>query len=71
MADPRVVNGYVIGPNANLEGAILMDANLSGANLGDADLTDADLTDANLTGVRWKYTTCPNGIVTIKKPCKR
>ena len=38
-----VVNGYQIGP----------DANLTGANLGDANLSDADLNGADLTnGIR-------------------
>ena len=39
------VNGYKIGPNADLA-----DADLSGANLNYADLTDADLSDAILCG---------------------
>ena len=59
------VNGYKIGPGAdlagaylagaylvdkNLQGANLQGANLRGAWMGDADLTGADLTGADLTG---------------------
>lgn len=39
------VNGYFIGPNANLN-----NADLTGANLSDGDLKGADLTGANLSG---------------------
>jgi len=46
----NIVNGYAIGPNANLSGANLRGANLLGANLRDADLRDADLRDASLRG---------------------
>ncbi len=42
------INGYEIGPNADLYGADLEGADLSGANLSNANLTGA---------------TCPNGIV--------
>lgn len=52
------VNGYYIGPNAdlsdanlenlNLDGANLKDANLTRANLKNAILSNADLTDTNL-----------------------
>ena len=59
------VNGYYIGPKANLayanlayanlayanlEGANLEGADLKGANLRYADLVDANLVDANLAG---------------------
>jgi len=44
------VNGYFIGPDANLAGAYLRGANLSGANLSGANLRSADLRYANLTG---------------------
>ena len=59
------INGYEIGPGANLEdanltytnleganleGANLTHANLKGANLTDANLEGANLTDANLKG---------------------
>ena len=40
------VNGYQIGPGANLTGANLKRANLTGADLTGADLTGADLTGA-------------------------
>ncbi len=50
MADPRVVNGYVIGPGADLYGTDLRGAHLYGTNLRDADLTDANLRDADLRG---------------------
>lgn len=54
-----LVNGYLVGPDANLVGANLTGADLTGANLRGAsllfaylvgaDLTDADLTDADLS----------------------
>ncbi len=72
----RLVNGYFIGPNADLDrnknnGADLSGGNLVGANLKDAGLNNvnfsgADLTGANLkgasgTGINWTGATCPNG----------
>ena len=44
-----VVNGYTIGPNANLYSANLIDANLSNANLYGANLSYATLFNANLS----------------------
>jgi trimeric autotransporter adhesin len=44
------VGGYLIGPTANLDGAILTSANLSGDNLTGANLRSASLHNANLTG---------------------
>jgi hypothetical protein len=44
------VNGYEIGPKADLRGADLWCTNLEGANLKGADLSDANLEDANLMG---------------------
>jgi len=49
--DWRFVDGYLIGPNADLYHADLTGANLTGANLSGANLTGATLTGANLTGV--------------------
>lgn len=54
-ADWELVDGYLIGPDADLagaelSGAELQDADLDNANLTGADLTGANLTDANLTG---------------------
>ena len=51
----RKVNGYVIGPGAdlfgaNLRGADLREANLFGANLSGANLRGANLREANLGG---------------------
>tara|TARA_R110000737_G_scaffold305106_1_gene312602 strand:+ start:1278 stop:4964 length:3687 start_codon:yes stop_codon:yes gene_type:complete len=45
-----LVDGYIIGPHANLLRANLKDANLTGANLTEAHLVHADLTGADLTG---------------------
>ena len=42
------INGYEIKPFANLQGAILRDANLVGANLYGANLYGANLRYANL-----------------------
>ncbi len=58
--DFNLVDGYLVGPVANLSSANLagaslvgfelMDANLAAADLAGADLDNADLTRANLTG---------------------
>jgi uncharacterized protein YjbI with pentapeptide repeats len=50
----KLINGYLIGPGANLTGANLTSANLTSADLTNADLTNADLTGANLTGANLK-----------------
>lgn len=62
-----LVNGYLVGPGANLTGADLSNANLENANLLGANLTNANLTwanlaDANLSQVLWSNTVCPNGV---------
>jgi hypothetical protein len=44
------VNGYTIGPGADLEGADLKGANLKVLNLKGADLGGADLGGADLEG---------------------
>ena len=44
------VNGYEIGPLANLEGANLHGANLNGTNLRGANLHGANLRSADLRG---------------------
>jgi len=75
--EPREVNGYTIGPGADLRradlfGADLEGADLSGANLNEANLYEADLngsdlggallSGANLIGARAnKNTTWPEG----------
>jgi uncharacterized repeat protein (TIGR02543 family) len=46
----QLINGYLIGPGANLAGANLIYANLIGANLSGADLSGADLYGVNLSG---------------------
>jgi hypothetical protein len=51
----NLVDGYLVGPVANLNGAQLSAAELPGqdlldANLSDADLATANLSNANLTG---------------------
>jgi hypothetical protein len=56
-----LVDGYLVGPVANLTGADLAGANLSGFNLLDTNLTNANLAGANLSGVAWSNTTCPDG----------
>ena len=47
----RLINGYLIGPGANLTGADLSGADLSGADLSKANLSHAILTNANLDDV--------------------
>lgn len=46
----RVVQGYLVGPDADLQGANLFRAPLSGADLAGANLTGATLVAANLSG---------------------
>ncbi len=46
----QLINGYLIGPLANLQYADLSNANLRYVNLTDANLTNANLTNADLTG---------------------
>ena len=53
--EPHEVNGYMIGPGADLRradlfGADLEGADLSGANLNEANLYEADLNGADLGG---------------------
>ena len=53
--EPHEVNGYTIGPGADLRradlfGADLEGADLSGANLNEANLYEADLNGSNLGG---------------------
>ena len=57
-----LVDGYLIGPsadlrNADLSGATLTNADLSVANFGKADLTNADLSGANLSYASFYETT--------------
>ena len=47
---PRLVNGFLIGPGANLYGADLRGANLYWAKLEGANLRGANLYGANLDG---------------------
>ncbi len=48
--EPHEVNGYMIGPGADLFGAGLEGADLSGADLNEANLKRAGLEGANLSG---------------------
>ena len=45
-----LIQGYLVGPGANLTGANLTGAYLSGATLGGANLTGANLSGADLVG---------------------
>ena len=49
----KEINGYKIGPHANLTGAYLTDANLTGAKLSNVNLSDADLRLAVLSGANF------------------
>ena len=64
----KIINGYDIGPYANLRGADLQWANLRGADLQGANLQGANLQWANLQGADlqdaiiftgWKITKIP------------
>jgi uncharacterized protein YjbI with pentapeptide repeats len=62
----NLLNGYLVGPSANLGGADLSKLGLANGNLSDANFTDADLDDSDITNtvlsdVLWDNTTCPDG----------
>ncbi len=64
-----LVDGYLIGPGANLtkaalSGAALTGANLTGANLAGAILTGANLTGANLTKANLTGAVMTHAVVT-------
>ena len=46
------INGYLVGPRADLSDAILKNTNLKSLNLQEVNLQGADLYGANLEGVR-------------------
>lgn len=52
----QLLNGYLIGPDANL-----VKADLGGVAFNNADLYAADLYQAGLTGATWSNTICPDG----------
>lgn len=47
---PVVINGYLVGPGANLKGADLSNQNLDGLDLTGADLTNANFIFASMRG---------------------
>ena len=49
--EPHEVNGYMIGPGADLRRADLFGADLEGVDLNEANLSGADLGGALLSGV--------------------
>jgi uncharacterized protein YjbI with pentapeptide repeats len=62
----QAVDGYLVGPGANLTNAVLTGANLNNADLAGANLTGANLENANIGGANftsaiWANTTCPDG----------
>ena len=48
--EPHEVNGYMIGPGADLRRADLFGADLEGVDLSGADLNEANLSGADLGG---------------------
>ena len=48
--EPHEVNGYMIGPGADLRRADLFGADLEGVDLSGADLNEANLYGADLSG---------------------
>ena len=48
--EPHEVNGYMIGPGADLRRADLFGADLEGVDLSGADLNEANLYEADLGG---------------------
>jgi len=59
-----LVNGYLFGPNAQLQNAKLSGADLTGANLNNADLGNADLSGANLTNTNLKGVRLTDAVLT-------
>ena len=62
----QLVDGYLVGPGANLTNAVLVGANLTSADLASANFTGANLNTAiaggaNVTSAIWADTTCPDG----------
>jgi hypothetical protein len=62
----QLVDGYLLGPGANLTNAVLTGANLGNADLANGNLTGANLNTANAGGANfasavWVDTTCPDG----------
>src|SRR5208282_5622227 len=51
----QLVDGYLVGPFADLSGADPAGADLARSNFHGANLTDADLTGSNLTGAYITY----------------
>jgi len=51
----RIVNGYLAGPQANLDSAQLADADLSGLDLRNTSFIGADLSRANLTNCKLDF----------------
>jgi uncharacterized protein YjbI with pentapeptide repeats len=52
----KFIAGYLVGPNANLDGADLGGANLSDLDLGYVTMNGANLADANLAGAEMATT---------------
>jgi uncharacterized protein YjbI with pentapeptide repeats len=69
MVVRKRVDGYTIGPLADLPGAVLAGANLRGANLSGANLSGANLLNArmegvgSMVGVTFANTTMPDGSI--------
>jgi len=56
-ASTKLVNGYLVGPTANLLNAQLAGTNLAGAIVYDANLAGANLAGANLAGANLTFDT--------------
>ena len=65
--DWKLINGYLIGPDADLTGANLNDADLTNANLNGANLNGADLTGASLYVQSGSITGSPSSLPTSWK----
>jgi uncharacterized protein YjbI with pentapeptide repeats len=51
----QLLNGFLVGPEANLSGADLSGADLSGVNLNRSNLTDANLAGTDLSGASLNF----------------
>lgn len=53
-----LLNGYLVGPGADLAGADLANQSLDGLDLTDVNLTGADVSNSTFVGTTWSNTTC-------------
>jgi len=60
----KILNGYLVGPKANLSNAYLVSQSLTNLDLSGADLSNANLDSVNLTNAKLVGTKLNNAILT-------